>query len=271
MFKRLIAVAAGLAALAAVTATQAADPIKIGFSISKTGLFAQAATSQLQTYELWREQVNARGGLNVAGVKRNIEFVFYDDQSNSAKAVQIYEKLITDDKVALLLAPWGTSLHFAIAGVIERYKFPVIGNTAASVQLRELKAGYIWFTTSSFPDKQSAVIAKSVEEPGRQIGSPGHQPASLHPGEQEIHPPRTQEGRDRASRQRGLPAQRQRLYAVAYQSEERQAGCGSRLYLPGRFGALRQRRPRSGPQHQNPGDSARPAIRFLRQDIRRGA
>ena len=166
MFKRLIAAAAGLAALAAATATQAADPIKIGFSISKTGLFAQAATSQLQTYELWREQVNARGGLNIAGVKRNIEFVFYDDQSNSAKAVQIYEKLITDDKVALLLAPWGTSLHFAIAGVIERYKFPVIGNTAASVQLRELKAGYIWFPTSSFPDKQSAVIASLLKSQG---------------------------------------------------------------------------------------------------------
>ena len=166
MFKRLIAVAAGLAALAAATATQAADPIRIGFSISKTGLFAQAATSQLQTYELWREQVNARGGLDVAGVKRNIEFVFYDDQSNSAKAVQIYEKLITDDKVALLLAPWGTSLHFAIAGVIERYKFPVVGNTAASVQLRDLKAGYIWFPTSSFPDKQSAEIARLLKSQG---------------------------------------------------------------------------------------------------------
>ncbi len=166
MFKRLIAAAAGLAALAAATATYAADPIRIGFSISKTGLFAQAATSQLQTYELWREQVNARGGLDVAGTKRNIEFVFYDDQSNSAKAVQIYEKLITDDKVELLLAPWGTSLHFAIAGVIERYKFPVIGNTAASVQLRDLKAGNIWFPTSSFPDKQSAEIAKLLKSQG---------------------------------------------------------------------------------------------------------
>ncbi len=121
----------------------AADPIKIGFSHSKTGIFAPAATSQLQSYELWREQVNARGGLDVAGTRRPVEFVSYDDQSNTGKAVQIYEKLITDDKVDLLLAPWGTSLHFAIVGVIERYQFPVVGNTAASVQLRELKAGNI--------------------------------------------------------------------------------------------------------------------------------
>ena len=100
----------------------AADPIKIGFSHSKTGIFAPAATSQLQSYELWREQVNARGGLDVAGNRRPIEFVVYDDQSNTGKAVQIYEKLITDDKVDLLLSPWGTSLHFAIVGVIERYR-----------------------------------------------------------------------------------------------------------------------------------------------------
>lgn len=166
MLKRIIAASAGVAALAIAFAVQAADPVKIGFSISKTGLFAQAATSQLQTYELWREQNNAKGGLDVAGARRKIEFVYYDDQSNPGKAVQIYEKLITDDKVDLLLAPWGTSLHLAIAGVLERYGFPVIGNTAASVHLRQLKAGNMWFPTSSFPDKQSSAIAQLLKSQG---------------------------------------------------------------------------------------------------------
>ena len=163
MFKRIFAAAA---ATAIAFGAQAAEPVKIGFSISKTGLFAQAATSQLQTYELWREQVNAKGGLDVAGSKRKIEFVFYDDQSNPGKAVQIYEKLITDDKADLLLAPWGTSLHLAIVGVLERYNFPVVGNTAASVHLRQLKAGNMWFPTSSFPDKQSSAIAKLLRSQG---------------------------------------------------------------------------------------------------------
>ena len=169
MLKRFLSAAAGAAVALAATATMAADPIRIGFSHSKTGIFAQAATSQIQVYELWREQVNARGGLNVAGIKRMIEFVTYDDQSSSGKTVQIYEKLITDDKVDLLLSPWGTSLHFAIAGVIERYRFPVVGNTAASVQLRDLKAGNIWFPTSLFPDKQSIALAKLLKARG--VGS----------------------------------------------------------------------------------------------------
>ena len=166
MLKRFLSAAIGAAAALAATAATAAEPIRIGFSQSRTGIFAQAATSQFQAYELWREQVNARGGLNVAGTRRMVEFVAYDDQSNASKAVQIYEKLITDDKVALLLAPWGTSLHFAIAGVIERYRFPVVGNTAASVQLRDLKAGNIWFPTSLFPDKQSKALAALLKAQG---------------------------------------------------------------------------------------------------------
>tara|TARA_B100001123_G_scaffold25099_1_gene27194 strand:- start:302 stop:1579 length:1278 start_codon:yes stop_codon:yes gene_type:complete len=166
MFKRIVTTLAGLTALLITTAVGAADPVKIGFSHSKTGIFAAAATSQLQSYELWREQLNAVGGLDIAGTRRKIEFIHYDDQSNSGKAVQIYEKLITDDKVDLLLAPWGTSLHFAIVGVISRYKFPVVGNTAASVQLRDLKAGNIWFPTSLFPDRQSVELAKLLKKQG---------------------------------------------------------------------------------------------------------
>ncbi len=166
MPKRLLSAAAGAAVALAAGAAGAADSIKIGFSHSKTGIFAQAAISQLQAYELWREQVNARGGLNVAGTKRMIEFVRYDDQSSSGKAVQIYEKLITDDKVDLLLSPWGTSLHFAIASVIQRYRFPVVGNTAASVQLRDLKAGNLWFPTSLFPDKQSSELSRLLKAQG---------------------------------------------------------------------------------------------------------
>ena len=92
--------------------------------MARTGMLANATPSQLNTYELWREQVNARGGMDVGGTKRKVEFVIYDDQSKPEQAVRIYEKLITDDKVDLLLAPWGTPFHIAIAPVLEKYKLP---------------------------------------------------------------------------------------------------------------------------------------------------
>src|SRR5262245_29601286 len=144
-----------LAALGLATGASAQDskPVRIGFSMSKTGLFAQAAGDQIKAYDLWLEVVNARGGIDVGGVKRKVEFVSYDDQSNPANAVRIYEKLITDDKVDLLTAPWGTPFHIAIAPVLERFQFPMVGSTAASVAVREIKPGNIWFPTSAIPDQ----------------------------------------------------------------------------------------------------------------------
>ena len=153
-------------AIVAAGAAQAAEPVRIGFSIAQTGLFAAAAPSQLNAYGLWKDQVNAAGGLDVGGEKRPVEFVMYDDQSNPEQAVRIYEKLITEDKVELLLAPWGTPMHFAIAGVLEKNQFPMVGNSAASVQLRDLKPGNIWFPTSAIPDRMAEELAKMLQANG---------------------------------------------------------------------------------------------------------
>jgi branched-chain amino acid transport system substrate-binding protein len=166
MFKRLLAALVAVASFALVGSAQAADPVRIGFSLAQTGLFAAAAPSQLNAYELWRDQVNAAGGLDVGGEKRMIEFVMYDDRSDPGEAVRIYEKLITEDNVDLLLAPWGTPHHFAIAGVLEKYGFPVVGNSAASVQLRDINPGNIWFPTSAIPDRMADELVKMMQGQG---------------------------------------------------------------------------------------------------------
>ena len=156
-----------LAAVATPAAWAQADkPLRIGFSMARTGMLAMATPSQMNTYELWREQVNARGGMDVGGVRRKVEFVTYDDQSKPEQAVRIYEKLITDDKVDLLLAPWGTPFHISIAPVLEKFKFPMIGNTAASVALRQVKPGYIWFPTSAIPDRIGAELTAMLKANG---------------------------------------------------------------------------------------------------------
>jgi branched-chain amino acid transport system substrate-binding protein len=150
--------AAGLLASGLPARAQGDKPLRLGFSMARTGMLANATPSQMNTYELWKDQVNARGGMDVGGTRRKVEFVVYDDQSKPDQAVRIYEKLITDDKVDLLLAPWGTPFHIAIAPVLEKYKFPMVGNTAASVALRQVKPGYIWFPTSAIPDRMGAEL-----------------------------------------------------------------------------------------------------------------
>ena len=151
------------AALFGSYATQAADPVKIGVAIAQTGPFAPAAIPTLNAYKLWVDQTNAAGGLDVGGVKRPIDFVVYDDQSDFTKEATIYEKLITDDKVDLLLSPYATPAHFAIVGVLERYKFPMVGSTAASSQLKKVKPGNIWFPTSAMPDQMGPEFVKMMK------------------------------------------------------------------------------------------------------------
>jgi branched-chain amino acid transport system substrate-binding protein len=160
--KIALALAATLLATT-ITAASAQEPVKIGYAISKTGPFAPAAHTQLQTYELWADQVLAAGGIDVGGTKRPVKFISYDDQSDFSKAPAIYEKLITDDKVDLLLAPWGTPFHFSVVGILEKYQFPMVGNSAASVTIRDIKPGNIWFPTSAIPDRLAAELVKFLQ------------------------------------------------------------------------------------------------------------
>jgi branched-chain amino acid transport system substrate-binding protein len=170
MIKRMLGGLA-VAAMLGTTPSLAEDPVRIGYSIASTGLFSQAAPSQVTAYELWAEQVNAAGGLDVAGTKRPVELVWYDDESDPAKSAQIYERLINDDEVDLLLAPWGTPHHLNVAGVVEQYGFPMVGNTAASVAIREIAPGNIWFPTSAIPDAIGEQLAAMLSDAS--VGSVG--------------------------------------------------------------------------------------------------
>jgi len=147
------------------------DKIRIGFSMALTGIYAPGAESQMNAYILWSEEVNKRGGIFVKDLNKKlpVELIYYDDQSLPDVAVKIYEKLITQDKVDLIMTPWGTTIHFAIAPLSERYKIPLIGTTAASVKLRELKGSYFWFITACIPDRQMKAFGEMLKAQGGQI------------------------------------------------------------------------------------------------------
>jgi ABC-type branched-subunit amino acid transport system substrate-binding protein len=93
----LVLLVAAMAIGAAQTA--AAEPIKIGFSMSLTGPVAANGKQVLVAMEIWRDEVNARGGL----LGRSIEFVYYDDQGNPGNVPAIYTKLLDVDKVDLTI------------------------------------------------------------------------------------------------------------------------------------------------------------------------
>jgi len=120
-------------------------PVRVGYAIARTGPWTGGAqVSQEPNYLLWAEQQNAAGGLNVKGVKRQIELVSSDDRSDIETCVRTYEKLMGSDKVDLVLAPWGSNANFAVAPLATRFGYPFLAPTALSRQLVEMKLPYFF-------------------------------------------------------------------------------------------------------------------------------
>lgn len=101
----------GLGALAAMAmpAFGQTGPIKIGFGMALSGGLAGGGKAALLAYEIWAEEINASGGL----MGRQIELVYYDDQSNGATVPGIYSKLLDVDKVDIVLSGYGTNVIVA--------------------------------------------------------------------------------------------------------------------------------------------------------------
>jgi branched-chain amino acid transport system substrate-binding protein len=110
MFARALASFAALtlvlAGMLAAPPAHAADPIKVGFSMALTGGVAPNGKQNLLALEIWRDDVNAKGGI----MGRPVELVYYDDQSNPNNVPGIYTKLISVDKVDLLIGPYATNM-----------------------------------------------------------------------------------------------------------------------------------------------------------------
>jgi branched-chain amino acid transport system substrate-binding protein len=104
-------------------AARAADPIRIGMTMALTGGVAPIGKQVLTALEIWRADVNAKGGL----LGRPVELVFYDDQSNPQNVPQLYTKLIDIDKVDLLIGPYATNMVAPAIPLLAQHKMTTIG------------------------------------------------------------------------------------------------------------------------------------------------
>ena len=84
----------------------AQQPLKIGFGMSLTGPLAGNGKAALIAMDIWKDDVNAKGGI----LGRKVEFVYYDDQTNPSTVPSIYSKLLDVDKVDLVVSGYGTNV-----------------------------------------------------------------------------------------------------------------------------------------------------------------
>jgi branched-chain amino acid transport system substrate-binding protein len=155
---RLKALALACAAIVsfAAYAKPKKDKIVVGASRPLTGalaIFEQTAFGPI--YKLWVEEVNAAGGIYVKEYdqKLPLELKVYDDASDINKMVANLQKLMTEDKVDILLPPAGTDMLFAAAPVINQYGYVLIGAEGGAARLSKIISQYPYlFSVLNYSD-----------------------------------------------------------------------------------------------------------------------
>nr|VFK60699.1 MAG: ABC-type branched-chain amino acid transport system, substrate-binding protein [Candidatus Kentron sp. TUN] len=133
--------------------------IVIGASVAQTGKYARTGQEQLNGIQLWVENINARGGL----LGRPVRFMYYDDESRLPIGAKHYEKLITDDRVDLLIGPYSSGITLAASTVAERYGIPMVsaGASASRIWSRGYKNIFGLYTPAEKYMDQVLEFAKS--------------------------------------------------------------------------------------------------------------
>jgi len=133
-----IALATALGVSAAL-ADEAPESIRLGYAISLTGPYAPGAESTgWSQYKLWQKDVNDAGGIYLKKYDKKVpvELVEYDDRSQIDEMLKLVERLIIEDKVDFVLAPWGSAMNMAVAPLLSKYKYPTIHLTASGEKIR---------------------------------------------------------------------------------------------------------------------------------------
>lgn len=116
---------------------QDAAPLRVGITVSNSGSFMLASQSGERGARIWVDDVNRRGGLDFNGQKRPVELVALDDRSDKQMVPRVYETLISNEKVDVLIAPFGSTLTGVAATVAERNNKFLISWSASSDSIYE--------------------------------------------------------------------------------------------------------------------------------------
>jgi branched-chain amino acid transport system substrate-binding protein len=130
----------------------------VGVPLAATGPQATEATLTRQGYDLWADWANRDGGILIQGLKHPVRLVYEDDASRPDLSAQAAEKLITTEKAAFLLGPYGTTNSAAVAAVADRHHVPMMAANGAAHQLYMQGWRYLFGVIASADQYPEAVI-----------------------------------------------------------------------------------------------------------------
>jgi branched-chain amino acid transport system substrate-binding protein len=117
-----------------------AQTIKIGVNEPLTGPFAASGTYVVNGAKIAADEINAKGGV----LGKKVELIIEDNKSNPTEAAAVAEKLITDDKVPVMMGAWGSSLTLAVMPKLMQYKLPMVVETSSSSKITTSGNPYIF-------------------------------------------------------------------------------------------------------------------------------
>jgi branched-chain amino acid transport system substrate-binding protein len=126
------------------SAAEAPSEILIGATLPLSGRFTPMAGTFDRLCYSWAKLVNARGGLYVKAYDKKlpVKFIIYDDKSEPAESAKFYERLVTVDKVHLLLGPFSSHITKAAVTVADKYKVPMVMAEANDATIFEQRYKY---------------------------------------------------------------------------------------------------------------------------------
>jgi branched-chain amino acid transport system substrate-binding protein len=128
----MVLILAGVVFFALQNEDPADDVIRIGATVSETGKYSVEGNRVKNGYELAVDQINAAGGVSVGGDKFKIELITYDDTSDAGVAGTLYDKLIDEDQVHILMGPYSSGIVLGVAPYAEAAKIPFVQAGGAS-------------------------------------------------------------------------------------------------------------------------------------------
>ena len=138
-------VAAGLLAVTAAMGpapAAAQESILVGASLSMSGPFAEEVGPFKKLMDTWAEMINAKGGIKLGNRNVPIKFIIHDDASKPDESIKAYERLVTVDKVHILLGPYSSPITVQASTVAEKHGIPMIALEANSTAI--YTRGFKW-------------------------------------------------------------------------------------------------------------------------------
>ena len=116
----------------------AQDEVVIGIPLPITGIHAKFGEQHHNGYKMALEEILTQGGIRKGALKgKKLVFHFEDEEGKPEKAKAVTEKLVTRDKVPLIMGGYASSEVYAIAGTTAQYGTPFLSPGGAADEITQ--------------------------------------------------------------------------------------------------------------------------------------